>query len=417
MKLVMERGEVKGKIEAPSSKSFTHRALICAALANGKSEILKPLSCEDTEATRKAIEKLGCAIQVAGNLWVIEGGQLHEPKSEIFCRESGTTLRFLTAVCSLIDGETRLTVSSSLSKRPIRPLIDAVNELGASCTCNGEFPPVIAKGVMKGGHATLPGSISSQFVSALLLAAPMVEREVEVEVVGNLESFPYVLMTMETQKAFGVEISVEGRRFLTRPECYKRTTLKIEGDWSSAAFILALGLMAGETEVVGLNLNSPQADKEIIALIQKMGGKVFVRNSSIIVQESDLNAIRADVSNCPDLFPILAALCATARGRSEIYGIRRLRFKESDRVAAMAEGLGKMGAKVEVIGDSFFVEGSELHPAEIDPKGDHRIAMAFGVLGAKIGGVAIKDAECVGKSWPSFWDCLANLGVRLREGA
>lgn len=417
MKVAVGKGDVEGRVEAPPSKSFTHRALICAALADGESRISRSLSSDDTEATREALEALGCAIRSEGRDLLVVGGGLHEPRSEIFCRESGTTLRFLTAVCSLIDGESRLTAGPSLSKRPIKPLIDALNELGAECKCDGEFPPVVVRGVMRGGRATLPGAISSQFISALLLASPMADGDVEVEVLGELESRPYVMMTMETQRAFGVDVSAEGGKFFIKPKRYRGARFEIEGDWSSAAFIIALGVMAGETEVFGLRSSSSQADRAILDMIREMGGDISIRGDSIIARESSLSAIRADVSNCPDSFPILAALCAIADGRSELSGIRRLRFKESDRVAAMAEGLERMGAKVEVLGDSFFVEGSELHPAGIDPKGDHRIAMAFAVLGARVGNVAIEGAECVAKSWPSFWGSLASLGVPLEVGS
>jgi 3-phosphoshikimate 1-carboxyvinyltransferase len=394
MKVAVGKGDVEGRVEAPPSKSFTHRALICAALADGESRISRPLSSDDTEATREALEALGCAIRSEGRDLLVVGGGLHEPRSEIFCRESGTTLRFLTAVCSLIDGES-----------------------GAECKCDGEFPPVVVRGVMRGGRAALPGAISSQFISALLLASPMADGDVEVEVLGELESRPYVMMTMETQRAFGVDVSAEGGKFFIKPKRYRGARFEIEGDWSSAAFIIALGVMAGETEVFGLRSSSSQADRAILDMIREMGGDISIRGDSIIARESSLSAIRADVSNCPDSFPILAALCAIADGRSELSGIRRLRFKESDRVAAMAEGLGRMGAKVEVLGDSFFVEGSELHPAGIDPKGDHRIAMAFAVLGARVGNVAIEGAECVAKSWPSFWGSLASLGVPLEVGS
>ncbi len=420
MKVLVERGEAWGKLEAPPSKSLAHRALICGALAEGKSEIRFLPNSEDVEATREALGNLGISLtKNRSDSWLVEGGELLEPSSEIFCRESGTTMRFLASLCSLIDGKSVLTAGPSLSKRPIGPLIDALNALGAKCSCNSGFPPAMIQGVMRGGYAQVLGNLSSQFVSALLLASPLADETTMIEVRGDLVSKPYVIITIEVQKAFGVDIEADGglRRFIIDPQRYKASTFEVEGDWSSAAFILALGILSGRTEVIGLRPDSSQADREIVEFLRRMGGSISLHGVSVVAQESDLNAIRADVSNCPDLFPVLAALCATAKGRSELYGIGRLRFKESDRVAAMAEGLERMGAKVEVIGDSFFIEGSRLHPAEIDPKGDHRIAMAFAVLGAKVRGVAIENAECVSKSWPGFWDCLANLGVQLREGA
>jgi 3-phosphoshikimate 1-carboxyvinyltransferase len=416
MEIIIKRSEVKGKVEAPPSKSYTHRALICSSLANGKSKIIFPLNCDDTKVTFEALQKLGVEIKKRKNFWEIAGGNLKEPKGEIFCKDSGTSLRFMTAVCSLIPAECKLRGNPRLLKRPIEPLLKALRMLGVSCSLENGF--ISIKGPLKGGEATIPGNVSSQFISALLLVSPLAEKEVKIRLTTPLESKPYVLMTLETQKRFGVKVSASKdlRKFSIGKQNYEARNYKIESDWSAASFLLAAGALAGKVAVSNLNLKSLQADKKILDILKKMGAEVKIGRNTI-VEKSQLHAINVDLADCPDLFPVVSILCATANGKSEISGIGRLKFKESDRILAMKEGLEKMGVRIRKKGGKIVIEGREkINGARIDPKNDHRIAMAFGTLGLiSEGETTIENAECVSKSFPNFWSVLKKIGGAINE--
>ena len=418
MKIKIRPSLIKGQVVAPSSKSYTHRALVCSALAKGESKIISPLNSDDTEATMDLLEKLGVKIRVKENSWEVSGGQLHQPEGDLFCKESGTTMRFMTAICSLVNGTCRLTGGRSLSKRPMKPLIDGLKQLGVECTSQRGFPPVTVKGGLAGGQTKIPGDISSQFISALLLVAPLAKHDVNLVLTTPLESKPYVLMTIDAQRKFGVEIeaSEDLREFSIKKQAYKPTNYRIEGDWSSSAFLLAAGVVAGKIEIQNLNEGSLQADREIVNVLKKMGAKIISKNETIILMKSELKSLVFDVSDCPDLFPILTVLCSVAKGESRLTGIKRLRIKESDRIAAMKEGLLKMNVDVREEGNSFIIKNSNPMGAVIDPKNDHRIAMAFAVLSLVAEGeTTIHDSECVSKSFPNFWGIIKHLGVSLEE--
>ena len=418
MQIKIRPSLIKGQVVAPSSKSYTHRALVCSALAKGESKIISPLNSDDTEATMELLEKIGVGIHVKEDSWEVNGGQLHQPEGDLFCRDSGTTMRFMTAICSLVNGTCRLRGGSSLSKRPIKPLIDGLKQLGVECTSEKGFPPVIVKGGLLGGQTKIPGDISSQFISALLLVTPLAKEDVTLILTTPLESKPYVKMTTDAQKDFGIEIdtSEDLSEFWVKKQTYKPTNYKVEGDWSSSAFLLAAGVLAGEIEIHNLNVDSLQADREILNALKIMGAKIISKNSNIELKKSELEALEFDVSDCPDLFPILTVLCSIAKGESRLKGIKRLRIKESDRIAAMKEGLVRMNVNVVENGNSFIIKNSKPVGAFIDPKNDHRIAMAFAVLSLVAEGeTIIQDAECVSKSFPDFWGVMKHLGMNFEE--
>jgi 3-phosphoshikimate 1-carboxyvinyltransferase len=413
MRASIQRSEVSGKVRVPSSKSYTHRALVCASLAEGKSRITSPLTSDDIEATLDVVRKLGVQVNLNPDGWVVLGGDLGEPRVELFCRESGTTLRFMTAVCSLVKGRSKLTAGPSLQRRPIKPLVDAFRELGVDCSCEGESPPITVVGGLRGGKAEIRGDITSQFVSAILLVSSLAEEPVTLRLRTPLESKPYVLMTMDTQLRFGVKIdaSKDLNVFRVERQAYSPAEYEVEGDWSSAAFLLASGAIAGEVEVLNLNPASLQADVRILDLLKTMGVRVRVAENVISVGRGELGALSAEVSDCPDLFPALSVLCSLAKGRSVISGVGRLRLKESDRVEAMTTGLRSVGITVASDADRVVIEGGRPKAAVVDPRGDHRIAMAFGLLGLACERIVVEDAECVEKSYPSFWSDLVSLGA------
>ena len=416
MKVTVHKSEVKGSITVPSSKSLTIRALMCAALAKGTSEIVNPLASEDTDAAAAVLGKVGVSVKKGYEFWRVFGGNLQASLDDLFCGESATTLRFMTALCALIPGRHRLVGGPSLSQRPIGPLVEALKKLGVNAATEGAgMPPVTVEGgSLKGETTDIPGDISSQFVSALLLIAPFATREITIRLTTPLASKPYVDMTIWCLKEFGISVNAFRERFVVRRQIYRSTRLEVEGDWSSASYFLALGAVAGAVEVANLNATSFQGDRVVLDFLRSMGAAVKTDGDSLTVSRGSLRAIYADLSDCIDLLPTMAVLAALAEGKSEFTGIGRARTKESDRVAAVKNNLQKLGVSVGETADRLTITGPVKikEPAVVDSYRDHRIAMAFGVLGAAVGGVTIAGAESVAKTFPTFWDLMRRVGVR-----
>lgn len=405
-----------GTVEAPPSKSMTHRLLITSALGDGVSLLKNPLHSQDTEATAEALRKLGASIREADGEWGILGGIIHQPDTELDCRESGTTMRLLTGVSSIISEPVTLSGAPQLLKRPNKPLLEALEQLGVKTKSSDGYPPITVQGKIKGGTASIPGDVSSQFISAIMLAAPYAENPVDIEITTNLESKPYVEMTLDTMRKAGIkpqcsddllEIHVPNGMFTPR-------RARVEGDWSSAAYMLAAGAMAGKVHVDNLDLESKQADREIISVLDEMGAYIKQSGNRVTTELSRLSAIEVDLSDCPDLFPMVACLCAVAEGTSRLSGLGRLRLKESDRLSAMTAGLRSMGIEVTFDESSAQIKGGTPKGAVIDPYNDHRIAMSFAILAQTAEGVTtIQNPECVDKSYPEFWRDLGNIGAKL----
>ena len=416
MRATVSRSKFSGRAAAPSSKSYTLRGLICAALAAGQSEIERPLHADDTEAGREVLQKIGIVITEKGNSWMVSGDNFRRPDSELFCRDSAGTLRFMTAICSLVPGRCRLTAGLSLSRRPITPLVVALRQLGVHCsTETGTAPVTVEGGRLIGGRAELPGDISSQLVSALLFIAPRAEQGMTILLTPPVESKPYIQMTLDCMKKFGIKVehSSDNRRYTVKPQAYKPARYRAEGDWSSASYLLSLGAVAGEVHVSNLNKASLQADREISAFLAAMGADLRTAGDVIRVKKSQLKAIKADLSDCIDLLPTIAVLAAAAHGESVLSGISRARLKESDRVAAVKEGLKRMGIPVREERDTMYITGAKPTGGLIDSKGDHRIAMAFSILGVLSGNTIVEGAECVAKTYPDFWTVLKSLGGKV----
>jgi 3-phosphoshikimate 1-carboxyvinyltransferase len=417
MKASISKSNIKGKVIAPPSKSYTIRGLVCAALAKGKSEIVNPLGSDDTEACQDVLGKIGVNVLHDKNSWKVSGGDFHQSETNLFCRESAATLRFMTAISSLIPSQSRLTSAPSLSRRPVEPLIQALRQLGVDCRYQDKEACIIVNGGrLKGGVTELPGNISSQFVSALLFISPFAENGVIIRLMTPLESKPFVLMTLECLKQFGirVKLSEDLREFRITKQTYKPTKYRVEGDWSSASYLLALGALCGEIELENLNLDSLQGDKAILGFLKEMGASVKTGKNSVVVKKSGLRAIKANLCDCIDLLPTMAVLAAAAEGISEFAGVERARLKESDRPSAIKEGLTRMGIKVVEEKNRLVVVGGSAINTVIDSRGDHRIAMAFSLLGSYFGGVTINNAECVSKTYPEFWDILKSVGGEVR---
>jgi 3-phosphoshikimate 1-carboxyvinyltransferase len=415
MKASISKSEACGKAAAPSSKSYTIHGLICAALTEGKSEIISPLASDDTTAAINVLKKVGVNIRQQKTSWKVDGGNFKAPTGDLFCGDSAATLRFMTAFGAIIPGVSHLTAGPSLSRRPVKVLIDALQKLGVKCSASGDLPPVTVEGgKFAGGITSLPGNISSQYVSALLHIAPFAKEGMTVKLTTPLESRPYVMMTLETMHWFGINAVFDENldKFEISHQKYRPTKYHVEGDWSSASYLLSLGAMAGEIEVNNLDMQSLQGDRMLLQFLRDMGAHTVAGRNSINIVKSNLKAIKADLTDCIDLLPTMAVLAAAAEGTSVFTGIVRARIKESDRVAAVVEGLTRMGIRVETDTKRIKITGGKPKGALIDSKGDHRIAMAFSLLGTVAGDTVIDGAECVTKTYPEYWDVLQNLGVK-----
>ncbi|MFB0550942.1 MAG: 3-phosphoshikimate 1-carboxyvinyltransferase [Nitrososphaeria archaeon] len=426
--VVKETAHLGGTIRAPSSKSLTHREFVAAALSDGRSEIRKALICDDTLATVEACRMLGAEITWMDEEAVEVQGRSKPltPKEVINCRDSGSTMRFLAPVCALPDGISVLTGGESLRKRPMQPILDALRRLGVECYSalrDGRPPLVVFGGGIEGGETSIRGDVSSQFISGLLFAAPMAESDIDIVLSTPLESRPYVALTIDALRKHGVEVEVQPDYdgfHIPSGQTYFPVSHEIEGDYSSAAFILAAAAITdSHVRVENLRVDSIQGDRAFVGLLEKTGVQVVVGMDFVEVQgvKGNMSPVDVDLRENPDLVPVCAALSCVAQGMSVIRGVERLRFKESDRITALAQELRKLGAKVTVLDGAFEIEGQErLHGGELDSHGDHRIAMACVVAALRAEGASvIGGAECISKSYPDFVRDMISLGGKINE--
>lgn len=408
---------IEATLTLPGSKSYTHRALIAAALAEGESLLTNALRAEDTELTAQALSLMGAELEWEEHTVRLRGtgGRLKPVTEPIFLGNSGTSMRFLTAVAALGQGTYRLTGTPRLCQRPMGELLAALRSLGAQATSEkgNDCPPVTVQGGgLKGGEVQLSGSLSSQYVSALLLVAPLTPEGLDLTVTGELVSRPYVDITLSVLSAFGITYErQEYRRFLVPGgQAYQARHYEIEADASSASYFwAAAALTGGQVTIANLSLDSAQGDIDFLAVLGRMGCRLRSSPEGLTVEGGPLKGIEMDMSAMPDLVPTLAVLAAYAEGETVISGVAHLRHKESDRLAAMVSELGKMGISAEETPDGLRIVGGTPHGAEIDPHGDHRIAMSFAVAGLKTEGMVIRDPDCVAKSFPDFWEYMEKI--------
>jgi 3-phosphoshikimate 1-carboxyvinyltransferase len=419
----VSRSTVGGRAKAPPSKSYTHRAILAAGYADG-AVVRDPLDSADTRATIRAVELYGGEVTDQDGDFHVTGfaGRPEVPEDVLDCANSGTTMRLTTATAALADGLTVLTGDSSLRSRPHGPLLDAIEQLGGraeSTRGNGQAPLVVG-GPIEGGRASIPGDVSSQFVTALLMAGAVTGDGISVDLETELKSAPYVDVTVEVLDAFGVDArETDGGYRVEGGQSYEPSDgeYRVPGDFSSMSYLLAAGALAAEDDlVVEGAVPSAQGDSAIVDVVDRMGAEVdWDRDGgTITVGRGDLSGVEVGVADTPDLLPTIAALGAVAAGTTRITDCEHVRYKETDRVSAMADELGKMGAVVEESRDELVVRGGEtdLVGAEVDGRGDHRIVMALAVAGLVAEGTTtVEGAEHVDVSFPGFFDVLAGLGA------
>lgn len=403
MKKMIRPGPVRGTVPAPASKSLAQRAAAIAALTRGETRILNFSTCRDSAAALAVSKDLGAGVRVLGDRVTVRGG-LNPRTRLIHCGESGLCMRLFSAVAALWDGDITLDGLAPLRKRPISMAEAPLRRLGARVESAGGFPPLKVRGPLQGGEAHVDGSVTSQFLTGLLIGAPLAPGDSTLTVSG-LKSAPYVDMTLEIIHAFGVKIHREGDRFLIPGnQAYRPREYRLEGDWSAASFFLVAGALAGDVSVTGLSADSAQADRAILSLLKAAGANVQRIPDGFRAMKKELRPFEFDASHCPDLFPPAAALAAHCPGESRIKGAGRLVFKESHRGRALEAELGKLGARIRTDLDVMVIEGGGLEGGEAFSRGDHRIAMSLSVAAlAARGPSTIEGAGCVAKSYPNFY--------------
>jgi 3-phosphoshikimate 1-carboxyvinyltransferase len=409
----------RGRLRVPSSKSLTHRYFNLALLSGAPVVVERPLFAEDTRLFLAALGRCGFQVEEGDDEVRLTPREPPAGEVEIFCGNAGTMLRFLVATLTVIPGHWRLDGVARLRERPVGPLVDSLRGLGASLEYLGEpgyIPLRIEGGSLRGGTTILDAGESSQYLSAILMAALRAPEPVVVEV-PSLTSRPYVDVTLAAATTFDGHIERVGPRvYRVRPSALRGGRVRVEGDYSAACYpAAAAALTGGEVLLDGLSPDSRQGDREFMDLLTEMGAEVFWKGDLLRVRGGELRGIKADLSGMPDQVPTLAALAPFAQGETLIHNVAHLRIKESDRLEAMASGLEKLGADVREGRDSLWIPGlwSESEPpsgtVHVDPRGDHRIAMSLALVGLRRSGVMIDHPEVVAKSYPGFWRDLMKL--------
>lgn len=404
-------------VVAPGSKSLTNRGLVIGALAGGETLLEGALLCEDTVRLLDALRALGFLVREEAGRGVLrihgEGGRIPAHRARLDVGASGTAMRFLVALASIGPGEYEVDGDRGLRERPVRPLCEALAALGGRVeTAPGGGAPVrVRPAEVMGGAVSLKGGISSQFASALLLVAPYLPWGLRLQLTGDVVSAPYLDLTVGIMRDFGARIERrDERNFVVEPSAYRARSYRIEGDATAASyFFAAAAVTGGRVRVGNLPRGSRQGDLVALELLESMGAKTARGPDWAEVRGGPLHGIDVNLRDAPDLVPTLAAVGMAARGRTRIRGVPHLRVKESDRIEAILRAVRALGGTAEAFADGFTVEGGEVRPGSVDPMGDHRIAMAFAVLGLMRPGIRILTPDVVGKSYPDFFARLSAL--------
>lgn len=396
-----------GIIDMPPSKSAAHRAIICASLADGESVLKNISGSQDMTATLRCMRGLGMRCLPETDMVTIHGGFPKAEETLLDCGESGSTLRFLIPLASVLNGEISFTGQGRLMERPLTPYMDLLREKGVTMSFNEKTLTV--KGPLRAGSFSLAGDVSSQFVSGLLFALPLLAEDSRIEMVSPLQSAPYVDLTIDVMKHFGVTVEHDEYRkfFIAGGQCYQPQRFSVESDYSQAAFFLAAGALGCKCECRGLSQTSKQGDKRILDLLRQCGAKITTSaEGGLIVTAEKLSAVTVDVSDIPDLVPPLAVLFTFCEGTSRIVNAGRLRLKESDRLSALTSELNAIGADIFQGEDSLTITGvKSLKGGKVKSWGDHRIAMALAAAAIRSENpVLLEGSDCVSKSYPNFWN-------------
>ena len=420
-------GKLNGKVQVPTSKSQTHRAILCAAMASGLSKIENVVLSDDISATIEAAEAFGAEItKMDGkrngklfDLRVSGSGRLVKTRKKIDCRESGSTLRFALPLALTTGEQFEFVGHGKLPSRPMEAYYKIFREKGIKYeTVNGELPLTV-KDKLKAGIYSLEGNVSSQYVTGLLLALPLLDGPSKIVLKSPLESVNYVDITLQVQESFGVLIQRDGyKSFYLEKQNYRSADVVMEGDYSQAAFWMVAGLIGQELEIEGLKVDSAQGDRVVVELLLAMGGRLHRDENILKAERSSLKSIKMDASDCPDLVPIMALAATLAEGTTRIVNAERLRHKESDRLRATSVELKKLGAKIMETEDGLIIEGVKALKGGVRvwSHNDHRIAMALAVAATVCQKpVIIEGMDAINKSYPNFLEDFKELGGKINE--
>jgi len=418
--LCLTPSNLTGTVEIPSSKSMGHRELICAALAKGQSRISNVSLSKDILATVQGLKALGAhlrqePLQEDRATFLVEGTGLKVVNPRIDCGESGSTLRFLLPLAASCRQPVTFLGGGKLPMRPLDPYFKIFQEQGIAFTKGVQANlPLTVQGSLQPGKFTVPGNVSSQFISGLLFALPLLQCDSTLEITETLESKSYVTMTLAALQKYGIKIQKESEklyRIAGRQE-YQARTSPVEGDFSQAAFWLVAGTLSGPLVLQGMEQASLQGDKAILTILKNMGGRFTFTNTELNVAKALTHGLKIDATDCPDLVPVLTVLAAVSQGHTEIINAGRLRLKECDRLAAISTELKKLGALITERQDGLSIDGVEsLTGGKVTSWHDHRIAMSLAIASIKCKQpLLIEDTECVEKSYPTFWQDFAKVG-------
>lgn len=415
-------GRIDAIVKVPGSKSYTNRALITTALADGTSTITNALFSDDTKYMASGLNILGIPVEEQQNVntFIVhgKGGAIPARQANLFVGNAGTAMRFLTAMLTLGNGVYEIDGVTRMRQRPIQDLLDGLSQLGADVTSknNDGCPPVMIRGKgLQGGLTVVKGDLSSQYFSALLMTSPYAKRDVIIEVKGNLVSKRYVDMTIALMRQFGADVeNHEYKRFIVKSgQRYRARNYEVEGDASGASyFFAAAAITGGKVRVVGIGNDSMQGDIHFVDVLKSMGCSVTWGDNWIEVQGGPLRGIDIDMGDMPDVVQTLAAVAVFAQGRTRVRNVKNMRIKETDRIAAVVNELRRMGISAVEYEDGFEIEPSLPRPAEIETYDDHRMAMSFALIGLRSHGIRIKNPECVAKTFPDYFQRLEALRGR-----
>jgi 3-phosphoshikimate 1-carboxyvinyltransferase len=420
MNCKIEKSKLRGRIVCPPNKSYTHRAIFLAALSDGKSIVKKILRSNDTLATISACRGFGIEVEeIKNNVTIKNTIDSTVQNSIINAENSGTTIRIAIAVAALSGGNTTLTGDDSLRKRPMQPILDALETMGVKTESDDGNPPIRIEGKIEGKEVSIKGDISSQFISALMIIAPRLPDGLIINVEGELVSKPYVDLTIAIMKKFGVEVQIEipYSKYVISHQIYKPTTFSIPSDFSNLALLLAANVLLGDGMTIEISLGDmPQGDEVIVDILEKLGVNVTLEDDIITTKSPvSLKGGKFDLSDTPDLLPAIAILALKSEKPIELFNVKHARYKETDRIAVISRELKKIGLDVEEKEDGMILKKSDkLHPGELNSENDHRLFMAFSIVGMFIGECTVSDPDAVKVSYPEFISDMKSIGADFK---
>ncbi len=417
----IEKTKLNGKIVCPSNKSYTHRAIMVASLAKGESIIKNALFSSDTQATIEACNNFGAEIEKTDENLSIKGiTEFKNNNLSIDAQNSGTTIRIAAAIASLSEGKTVLSGDESLIRRPMQPILNALESLGAKCSSRDGKPPIVVSGVVQGGDVSIPGNISSQFVTALMIIAPITEKGIKINIEGDLVSKPYIDATIQVIEKFNVNVETitPYKQFQISPQVYNPTTITIPTDYSSLALLLSAAVLVGDDFVLEITQGDlRKTDEKIIEFLKNLGVIITVDNNSVSVKTPErLEGGKFDLKDTPDLLPPLAILALKTSKPIELFNVKHARFKETDRISILARELQKLGVRVQEKEDGLILDSPDnLTGAELNSENDHRLFMAFCIAGMYVGDCKVTNPESIVVSYPNFISDMNQAGGKIKS--